>query len=82
MLKKLLLLKTCSLENFSKVNKRAGWNKAVQVGIFQKIIDFATCLLNIQWSVYLKSRLSLDLKSGFNHLNSFLNYFKHLCIHI
>ena len=25
------------LQNFYKINKRAGWNKAVQAGIFQKI---------------------------------------------
>ena len=31
--------------NLSKINKHAGWNKAVQVGIFQKSIVKKTCRL-------------------------------------
>ena len=29
---------------FLKINKRAGWNKAVQVGIFQKLLLWNTLL--------------------------------------
>ena len=30
-------MKCMQAGKFPKINKRAGWNKAVQVGIFQKI---------------------------------------------
>ena len=82
-----MLLKTlgrpCLLAgNLSKIYKRAGWNKAVQVGISK---DNRLCNMFIRYTLECELKIalvSLDLKSGFNHLNSFLNYFKYLCIHI
>ena len=35
---KIRTMKNKFSEIFSKINKRAGWNKAVQVGILEKIV--------------------------------------------
>ena len=50
----LLLLILVYAENFPNINKRAGWNKDVQVGIFQKINKICCMII---WEVRLHNIL-------------------------
>ena len=50
---------------FLKINKRAGCNKAVQVGIFQKsIVKKCPKLLNVQVGIFQKINLLYDYLGG------------------
>ena len=59
-------MKCMQAGKFPKINKRAGWNKAVQVGIFQKINKMCSTFIRETRVVYTGVRMYYTLVASFS----------------